>query len=58
MSTTVIVNAHCADNMRIRIQTQDNDAPMLDKFINDGETEVLEVYEDRAITVSEVEKEY
>jgi len=57
MTTTVIVHAHCTDDIKVKIQTNDPSNPQPDVFIDDGETHQAVVFDERTLTVSEVPKE-
>jgi hypothetical protein len=52
MTTTVTVQAHCADTKQVRISRTGFD----DAFIHDGEKYESVVYDDISITVIEEEK--
>ena len=56
MTTTVTVKAHCdPKTTKVKIQTVDNSNPQPDVFIEDGEEREVVVYDERSVTVSEVE---
>lgn len=56
MTTTVVVHAHCADNIEVRITTYESLKKLETLTIQDGETADRVVFDDRRIIVSEVYK--
>jgi hypothetical protein len=57
MTTTVKVFAHCdPKTTQVKIATDDPNNPQTAVYIEDGETHEAVVYDDRALTISEVPK--
>jgi len=55
MTTTVTVEAHCDPaTTKVKIQTNDKTNSQPDVFIEDGDSYQAVVYDDRALTISEV----
>lgn len=56
MTTTITVDAHCADNKEVIIVVKDNESIYEEITLQDGESSEVIAYDDRVITVKEVLK--
>lgn len=56
MTTTVTVEAHCASNKEVVIETDDGGTSGFQSVIQDGGSHVTHAYDARKITVYEREK--
>ena len=56
MTTTMTVNAHCDDSVEIKITVEDDYGEMMTTTLQNGESVNHGVYDNRKITVLEVEK--
>ncbi len=54
MTTTVIVEAHCSENIRVQVALFDGDSPKSITYLKDGESHSVSVYDNMSVQVQEI----
>lgn len=56
MTSTVIVQAHCADNKHVKVEICEKDCVDQEFVVENGQTGTYHIYDERILSVREVER--
>lgn len=54
MTTTVTIESHVQDHLRVRIRVTENGETVMEQYAQDGEVSTVYVYDNRCVEVQEV----